>query len=90
MSSEFGNGIARVRTRKPQRWTAVWTASVYIIGGHFQEVVPSDCPDDGAAKEQAKQLVDRGEQHSQSPVSNANVGTPPRTLIAGKGQNVRL
>jgi hypothetical protein len=31
------------------------------IGGHFQEVVPLDCPDDGAAKEQAKQLVNASE-----------------------------
>ena len=56
--------IARVRARRPARWTAVWTASVHVIGGHFQEVVPFDCPDDGAAKEQAKQLVDRGERNT--------------------------
>jgi hypothetical protein len=33
---------------------------VYIVGsdGHFSDVVPLECADDGEAVEQAKQLVD--------------------------------
>jgi hypothetical protein len=33
---------------------------VYLVGhdGHFQRSVPLECPNDDAAKEQAKQLVD--------------------------------